>query len=193
MPVKAFTRAKLRLSSVLDPEGRAALARSMASTVLAAAGDLPTWVVCDDDEVAAWARGAGASVVWSPGKGLNGAVTDAVAALAADGVVRAVVAHADLPLARDLTGLTAHDGATLVPDERRDGTNVLCVPTEAGFRFSYGAGSYRRHHDEARRLGLAVHVVDDPALAFDVDDPVHLTRLRALDPGRVPSAARPAS
>ena len=37
----------------------------------AAAGRLPVAVVCDDDEVAAWAARAGATVLWRPGRGLN--------------------------------------------------------------------------------------------------------------------------
>lgn len=193
VPVKDFRRAKLRLAPVLDPTGRAALARSMAQAVLDAAGPLATWVVCDDDDVATWATQAGAAVLWSPGKGLNGAVTDGVAAVAAAGVDRVVVAHADLPLARDFTHLTTTPGVALVPDERHDGTNVLSLPTGTGFRFAYGAGSFRRHEGEARRLGLAVSVVDDAELGFDVDDPAHLRRLLAIDPGRVPVAARPAS
>jgi len=50
----------------------------MATRVLAAAKSLPTSVVCDDVDVAAWAEAHSASVIWRPGLGLNGAVTDAV-------------------------------------------------------------------------------------------------------------------
>ena len=73
---------------MLDRPARAALARSMAERVLAAAGSLPVTVACDDDEVAAWAAAAGASVAWTPGVGLNGAVTIGVKALAAGGDLR---------------------------------------------------------------------------------------------------------
>src|SRR5690349_17391498 len=99
VPIKAFARAKARLADVLDEEARAALARRMAERVLAAAGALPVTIACDDDEVAAWAVEHGASVAWTPGTDLNGAVTLAVASLDVD---RVVVAHADLPHARDL-------------------------------------------------------------------------------------------
>ena len=43
------------------------------------------------------------------------------------------MAHADLPLADDLARLAGFAGVTLVPDRRDDGTNVVCVPTGAGF------------------------------------------------------------
>src|SRR5262245_23646029 len=98
VPVKAFNAAKVRLVSVFDPPERAALARCMAEVVLVVVDPLFVVVVCDDDEVRAWATAAGARVVWCPGRGLNGAVADGVTALAGEGVVWAVVAHADLPL-----------------------------------------------------------------------------------------------
>src|SRR3546814_7395936 len=77
----------------------------MAARVLRAAGTLPTSVVCDDDEVAAWAQRHGAEVIWTPGLGLNGAVDAAVEQLAAGGVHQVIAAHADLPLATDLAWL----------------------------------------------------------------------------------------
>ncbi|MEX2658865.1 MAG: 2-phospho-L-lactate guanylyltransferase [Acidimicrobiales bacterium] len=175
IPVKAFSAAKLRLAPVLDDVTRARLARRLASVVVAAAGDLPVIVVCDDEEVAGWASAAGAAVVWAPGRGLDGAVLDGVARAAADGADRAVVAHADLPLARDLGAVVAAaEDVVLVPDRRRDGTNVAVVPTGAGFTFRYGAGSFDRHVAETGRLGLTLRVVHDPALTWDVDVPADL-------------------
>jgi len=174
VPVKAFTVAKLRLSPVLDPPARAALARQLADGVVRAAAPLRVVVVCDDDEVHDWARAAGADVVWCPDRGLNGAVADGVAALREDGVDRAVVAHADLPLARELAWVADFPGVTLVPDRRRDGSNVVAVPTDSGFGFSYGAGSFARHRAEAARLGLPLRIVDDHALRWDVDLPSDL-------------------
>lgn len=171
VPVKRFADAKVRLAAALPPAERAALAREMAAAVLIAARPLPVAVVCDDVDVAQWARAKGALVVWEPGRGLNGAVQSGVDQLAAAGVRRVVVAHADLPLATGLARIASGDGVVLVPDRRHDGTNVAVVPAAAGFRFSYGPGSFERHVEEAGRLSLAVEVVHDPRLAFDVDVP----------------------
>ncbi len=174
VPVKAFSQAKRRLAEALPPSERAALARRMATGVIAAAAPLPVAVVCDDDEVAEWAASLGAEVLWRPGQGLNPAVTDGVATLGARGVTRVVVAHGDLPLARQLAWVAAFPGVTIVPDRRDEGTNVMCVPASAGFTFSYGGGSFRRHAAEARRLGRGLRVVRDPLLGWDVDLPVDL-------------------
>ena len=64
VPVKAFSEAKGRLDTALNDAERAALAAAMADRVLAAAFPLPIVVVCDDNEVAAWAR---SRARWSSG------------------------------------------------------------------------------------------------------------------------------
>jgi len=171
MPVKAFTQAKGRLAPVLDGDARAALARQMADRVLLAARSLPVTVACEDEDVAAWARASGAQVAWTPGTDLNGAVTAGVAALAAQGVHRVVVAHADLPDANDLTAVARPDGVVAVPDRHDDGTNVLAVPTGAGFVFAYGPGSFHRHQAEAARLGLPFTILRAADLTRDIDSP----------------------
>jgi 2-phospho-L-lactate guanylyltransferase len=174
LPVKAFHHAKLRLAPALDADARAALARDMATMVVRAAGRLPVAIVCDDDEVSAWAGEVGAAVIWCPGRGLNGAVADGVDHLATMGVDQVIVAHADLPHALDLAWVGDFDGVTLVPDRHGDGTNVMSVAPAAGFVFAYGAGSFARHVAEAERLGLALRVEREQRLGWDVDLPADL-------------------
>lgn len=171
VPVKAFSQAKMRLSSVLTPAERAALARKLAERVVSAARHLPVAVVCDDSEVAGWAQGLGAHVLREPGVGLNAAVAAALSQLASEGYGRIVVAHGDLPLATNLAWLAEEEGIVLVPDRHRDGTNVISLPATCGFQFRYGPGSFARHQEEAERTGVPWKVVYDDALAWDVDLP----------------------
>jgi 2-phospho-L-lactate guanylyltransferase (CobY/MobA/RfbA family) len=49
--------------------------------------------------------------------------------------------------------------------------------------FAYGAGSFRRHAAEARRLGLGLRVLRDADLAFDVDLNDDLVLLEQTSPG----------
>lgn len=188
VPVKSFGLAKVRLAGALDRAARAELARAMAGLVVAAAAPLPVWCVCDDDDVAEWAREQGAGVEWTPGLGLNGAVQAATERQAATGTARVVVAHGDLPFARDLSALaeTAPDEVVLVPDRRSHGTNVISVPTGAGFRFSYGERSFGRHREEVDRCGLRVRIVRAEHLGWDVDEPDDLEVPAHL--GRLPGA-----
>ena len=183
VPVKAFADAKRRLGSALSDSQRQRLVRDMASRVVAAGAPLPVAVVCDDPEVAEWARAHGALVVWEPGRGLNGAVEAGVEWLAGMGVQRVVVAHGDLPEATGLADLGHFDGVTLVPDRHGDGTNVIELTVDCGFHFSYGPGSFERHLAECRRLELAVRVLHRPSLAFDVDWPDDLPQIAGLAVG----------
>src|SRR5512143_3092181 len=156
VPVKAFGDAKARLRGVLDDSQRDQLARWTAARVLTAAGGLPTYVACDDADVAAWAAERGATVLWHPGVGLNAAVNDSVDELGEAGVSHVIIAHGDLARARDLASLVEADTVTLVPDRHDDGTNVVAMPVSVGFRLAYGPGSFRRHLDAAITARLRV-------------------------------------
>lgn len=202
VPVRSFDGALSRLAGVLDGPRRRDLMRELAGRVVAAARPHPVHVVTSDPEVAEWAGtvGAAAMRVGEPGPasvrclagaaaaeggepGLTASVTAAVERLADAGVQRAVVAHADLPLVESMEAAVG-PGLTIAPDRHRDGSNVVCVPAAAGFRFAYGPGSFQRHLAEAGRLGLPVTVVDDPALAWDLDHPEDLAALGLGQPQR---------
>jgi 2-phospho-L-lactate guanylyltransferase len=177
IPVKAFYQAKRRLGSALSDPERIRLVRAMAAQVVAACVPLPVAVVCDDQDVAEWATGLGATVMWEPGQGLNGAVRAGVDRLARAGARWVTVAHGDLPRAHGLGVLASFEGVTLVPDRRDDGTNVLRLPAGSDFRFAYGPGSFRAHRAEATRIGLPVRVLRAPDLAYDVDWPADVAEL----------------
>jgi len=192
VPVKAFADAKARLSGVLDASMRARLARWMAERVLAAAGDLDRYVVCDDDDVAEWAQRCGATVLWQPGVGLNAAVDAAIVDVAERGTTHVVVAHGDLPRATDLARFATPATITLVPDHRGDGTNVLSMPTSiatTSFSVSYGPASFERHVQAAMATGAMVQVRRDPLLALDVDTPAELDHpsIREVLPAWLPT------
>lgn len=188
VPIKAFAGAKARLSEVLEPERRVELAKTLALRVFDAARPLPIVAVCDDDDVAAFARFYGARALLTPGLGLSGAVRAGVVWLRGEGVTTAVVAHADLGLARpgSLARLAEERGATppaaevlVVPDRRLAGTNVIVVASDADFHFSYGPGSFARHVVEARRVSARASVRFDWRLSVDVDLPSDLQLLGA--------------
>ena len=180
VPIRSFDGALSRLEAALGRAGCRELMRRMAGRVVEAADGMPVHVATDDAEVAAWASDLGAAVAPVGRPGLSTAVSMAVDRLAAAGVERAVVAHADLALARSLRPAVG-PGLVIAPDRRRDGSNVLCVPTAAGFGFAYGPGSFGRHVAEAVRVGLDVTVVDDETLATDIDHPEDLLALAAAD------------
>jgi 2-phospho-L-lactate guanylyltransferase len=169
VPVKAFSAAKARLSPTIDAPTRAALARWMATNVVEHVRPLPTFVACDDEDVAAWAEGLGAHVLWGPGLGLNGAVDHGVATIAGKGFDHVTITHGDLPLAEPLPDVAVAGTVVIVPDGRRDGTNVLARPCDVPIAASYGGGSFQRHLAAAIGAGVRVSVRADVRLAIDVD------------------------
>ncbi|WP_420621434.1 2-phospho-L-lactate guanylyltransferase [Candidatus Poriferisodalis sp.] len=177
IPVKGFRLAKGRLAERLNETERDELARNMAAQVVKAAGSLPVQVVCDNDEVADWARSVGADVMWVEAKGLNPALIAAVAELETsegrnhDSPGHVLIAHADLPHAETLAGLAEAGTVTIVPDRHLDGTNVMALPLGTGFEFHYGPGSFNAHCDEALDRGLDLRVRRVAALEFDIDTP----------------------
>ncbi len=177
VPVKSFDLAKERLADALEPSQRSTLARSMAAGVIAAAAPLPAFVVCGSAEVAGWAVGVGASVIWHEPPGLNRSITFATERLAEDRYRRVIIAHGDLPLARSLAWVGDFDGVTIVPDRRGEGTNVMSLPLGVGFSFHYGEGSAPLHRAEAERRNLPVRMAPDDALGLDVDTPTDLAEL----------------
>ncbi len=148
----------------------------MATSVIRATRSLSAWVVCDTPEVATLATTNGAGVIWRASKGLNQAVQDGMTFLTKQGYERVVIAHADLPLANDLSWVANRLGevdVVIVPDRRMNGTNVMglsvSTPGSMEFRFAYGPGSCEAHQDEANRTGRSYHVVPDEDLGWDVD------------------------
>jgi 2-phospho-L-lactate/phosphoenolpyruvate guanylyltransferase len=170
VPIKDFRRAKQRLSSVLSPDERVELARRMATHVITIAAPHDVYVVCDDHEVATFAEGLGAEVLWRPNLGLNGAIAAGVQHIA-DAADRVLIAHSDLPLARSFVPLIDVDDVAIVADRHGRGTNAIALPAGKPFTFRFGPGSYAAHRREAARQQLAVTQVSDAGLAWDVDTP----------------------
>lgn len=169
IPVKSFRVAKARLTGVLTDAERAHLARMMAGRVIAAARPLPTFVACDDDEVASFAEELGTTVLWGPGLGLNGAIDHGVNTVAGKGFDHVVIAHGDLPLASELGALARPAEVVIVPDRWHDGTNVLARPCRLALPASYGPASFRTHYRAAVATGAPVTVRTDRRLAIDID------------------------
>lgn len=170
IPVKRFTAAKGRLTGVLTGDQRADLARWMASRVIDVVAETPTFVACDDDDVAEWAGSRGAEVIWGADLGLNGAVDDGVAQITAAGFDHVLVSHADLARPGGLLDVVRAGSITLVPDRRHDGTNVMSFPTATPIAASYGGGSFDRHLEQAlHHRDVPVEVRTDLNLSLDLD------------------------
>jgi 2-phospho-L-lactate guanylyltransferase (CobY/MobA/RfbA family) len=96
-------------------------------------------------------------------------------------------------MASGLDELVGFDGITIVPDRHDDGTNVMCIPADVVFRFSYGQGSYSLHLCEALQTGRQVRTLRIPSLGWDVDVPADLDSLPLIPAGRIAAPSQVAS
>lgn len=185
VPIRSFHDAWTRLAGRVPPHARQRLAADVAERVIGAGRASrfdPIIVVTDDVGVARWSADLGVPVVAAGIPGLDAAVEAAMEHLVDLGVGRAVVAHADLPLAGSFRSVIAvDDDVVIVADRHGDGTNVLSIPLRSGFRPSYGPGSSQRHREQAIELGLSVTVVIDDELSWDLDTPDDLDHERVRE------------
>jgi 2-phospho-L-lactate guanylyltransferase len=191
IPAKCFATGKSRLAEVLEPAGRAALARALFEHVLGVLASSPALagvaVVTNSDEVAGRARARGALVVRDPiGAGtLADRIDAALSVLAERGAGAAAVFMSDLPnlTGQDVQRLAGELGRVemvIARDERGAHTNALGVRLSRRQPTHFGAAnSFERHCAAAERAGLSLAIAKSPTLAFDIDVPSDLERLIA--------------
>lgn len=170
VPVKGLDGAKTRLAPRLSAEGRGRLVAEMLDTVLTAcagAGVIGRTLLVTPDR--ALARD-GVDVLVDAGTGHADALALALAdPRAAEG---ALVVMADCPLvtAEALDALARAARPLALAPARDGGVNALALSQVNGFRPRFGVPA-ETTLAEAREAGLDAVVVDDPALALDVDRP----------------------
>jgi len=179
VPVRGFDDAKSRLSSVLNPTQRRALAQNCARAVLTRSASCSRFVVCDNEEVAQWARSCDATPIRVTSRGLNDSLTESIPLISSHSPIDLfLVSHADLPLSDPLDHLIDslqtgdHKPSIIIcPDRHHDGTNVLGIPASliADWKFQYGQGSFTQHLQQAKATGRPIRVIEDPHIGLDLD------------------------
>jgi 2-phospho-L-lactate/phosphoenolpyruvate guanylyltransferase len=187
VPVKTFDLAKQRLSGILQPSERAALARSMLIDVLniVASATLPSnvIVVTSSREASDIAKSLGMQVLHEAAcSDLNSAVDAASRHTIVQNAGGFVMLPADVPeitiaaIHQAFAALDQSRSLVLVPAISDGGTNLLaCRPPQA-IRPEFGAMSFARHLAAGERAGIACHVLNSPELGRDIDSPDDLAR-----------------
>jgi 2-phospho-L-lactate guanylyltransferase len=190
IPIKGFDRGKSRLSEVLAPLERAELARDLFGHVLQVLRASPAIddiaVVSDSPEALEYAARLGAVALPDAdgSQGLADVVDGALQELERRGATSVMICMSDLPdlTVQDIASVARQldeSDVVLVPDLLQQGTNVIAVKPATGLPSCLGhEDSLERHHARARALGLTVRVQLSSGIAFDVDRPHDLERLR---------------
>ncbi|HSN73840.1 MAG TPA: 2-phospho-L-lactate guanylyltransferase [Anaerolineae bacterium] len=219
IPVKHLSDSKSRLAPVLAERERRALAlrllRGVLSVVRQAQEQLgaTSVVVSPDPAVLALAAAYGLTPlpedlasdyelrVTSYGEAaLNAALEQATAHALTHGASAVLILPADLPLVTlaDVERLWRasrqfHSAAAMViaPDGQGQGTNALLVRPPGALQYQFGPGSFQRHCQQARELGLAWHIDRSARLGLDVDLPADLEHWLAIERSDSALAAEP--
>jgi 2-phospho-L-lactate guanylyltransferase len=187
LPLKDLVQAKTRLSGLLRPSERRALAQAMAEDVLAVLAVHPEiariTLVSDDPggELLAHKYGADCWPERTLGcHGLNPLLQCASARLLSGYEEPIIVLHADLPLLAqcDISAVLSEQralrGLVIGSDRQGSGTNLLAFDAAAVPRFCFGVDSCDAHAASAREAGIPVTVLHRPGVGADVDSPADL-------------------
>jgi 2-phospho-L-lactate guanylyltransferase len=192
VPVKERVSAKERLSPMLRPETRQALALAMFEDVLAALTATPgiagLLVVTVDPEAGRLAASYGARLIEVGARdGHTGAVTAAAQLLAAEQRSGMLTLPGDIPLvtpaeiARLLAAHLPAPSFTIVPSHDERGSNAIaCSPPDA-VPLRFGENSFYPHLEAAEMAGIRPNVVHLPGIALDIDNPEDLVSFMRID------------
>jgi len=192
VPVKERVSAKERLSPMLRPETRQALALAMLEDVLAALTATPgiagLLVVTVDHEAGRLAASYGARLIEVGARdGHTGAVTAAARLLAAEQRSGMLTLPGDIPLvtpaeiARLLAAHLPAPSFTIVPSHDEQGSNAIaCSPPDA-VPLRFGENSFYPHLQAAEMAGIRPNVVHLPGIALDIDNPEDLVSFMRID------------
>jgi 2-phospho-L-lactate/phosphoenolpyruvate guanylyltransferase len=193
IPVKPFAYAKQRLSTVLSPEEREGLARTMLADLLSTLRQCPSvsgvLIVSQESAAHALAARYGASILAEEVRGLSRAVAQGGQHLAGLGEHNMLMLPGDVPLATSEeieAVIHAHNNQssprlTIVADREGYGTNALALSPPSLMQFQFGHRSFQAHCAAAAELGATVCQLNLPGLAFDIDTPNDLLDLMTYD------------
>jgi 2-phospho-L-lactate/phosphoenolpyruvate guanylyltransferase len=198
IPVKECGLAKERLSPMLRPQTRQALALAMLEDVLAAVTATPGFagllVVTVDPAARRLAARYGARLVEAGAReGHTGAVAAAARLLAAEGRAGMLTLPGDSPLVTPVELaqlLAAHRPApsfTIAPSHDERGSNAIaCSPPDA-VPLRFGEDSFYPHLQAAEACGIRPNVLHLPGIALDIDNPEDVVSFLRID---TPTRAR---
>jgi 2-phospho-L-lactate/phosphoenolpyruvate guanylyltransferase len=189
VPIKDLRGAKLRLSPVLSPDERTALARAMAEDVFDALGPFVSepgvGVVTADVWVSQQARARNFTVIVDGAQaGETAAIELATSFCLHSDKDFSVVFPADIPLItaeeiRTVLGAIPATGCVVVPAGDWRGTNGILRRPPDLIPLRFGNDSLLPHLAAARATGHEVIVLELPGIALDVDRPEDLAILLA--------------
>jgi 2-phospho-L-lactate guanylyltransferase len=189
VPVKDFSNAKQRLSPVLKPAERRALAVAMLEDVLTALAACSHWLnvalVTGDTEAIRLAEQFSFRVVEDRANlGESEAIAMATRVCEERGEPEVLVLPADIPLVtpaeiEHIFRMAPPAGTVIVPSRELRGSNAVLRRPASLFPLKFGEDSFQPHVRAAQLTGKPCVVLSLDGVALDVDVPADLAALMA--------------
>lgn len=194
IPVKDPARAKTRLAAMLSPGERMSLAWAMfedvSDAVTGATRPDHIFLVSNFRPAIVRARALGWNVLVEQTQVSESESIDwASRILGARGFDCVLRLPADIPLVRSahidelLSVNLVAPAALMVPSREGSGTNAIIRTPPALFPSRFGPNSLALHMEEAARSGAACSIMNNSAIALDVDEPSDLDLVLELGRG----------
>jgi 2-phospho-L-lactate guanylyltransferase len=180
VPVKPFEYGKSRLAELLSEEERIKLNRALLEHILATIQQTH-WkenkiVISKGTEALEIARNYGFfTITENPPYGLNRSIRKVLNSPFLKSATSITIIPSDLVLVtkEELNELftlrNEQDGLIIVPDRRKEGTNVLSVMPPDAISFQYGKYSFQKHINSAKSASVHVTVHESDWLGIDLD------------------------
>lgn len=191
VPVKKLSETKKRLSSILDAEERRDFALRMLLDVLKAISASRvdrTVVISSDRDVERLSFNSGMTSLSDTGEELNRVLENATHWSVREGAQSVLILPADVPLVTSvdinrMVSLCSDGPSVAVSPSHRGGTNALMRNPPIVMRTLFGPESFKKHLDEASKLGIQAGIYKSPGLSLDIDLPEDLEFLFRLGEG----------
>jgi len=188
IPAKPFSEAKTRLATILSPEQRANLSRTLLKQTIKTASSIgPVVVVSRGYAARCAAKQAGAWPIAEIVADLNAAISQGIAFALAERAGAALILPLDLPLLTlselqtlvDL-GMQASPSIVVAPCQRNRGTNALLLRPPDLIAPQFGNNSFAAHQSAAQIAGVAPKIYRSTGLTHDLDTPDDWLQLAGL-------------
>lgn len=191
VPIKSLSLAKSSLKTRLNSEERKKLVMAMLFDVLMSAKRVRDvariCVLSPDEEILKFASDLGVWSIREPGLPLNLALEFAIGQAKTGGADSVLIIPGDVPLAttrdiEEIISLADGDRVIVISPSKDMGTNALLLKPPDIISLKFGGESFPAHLKEALKSGAKVRIYYSESLAFDVDRPEDLLRVKIAAP-----------
>jgi 2-phospho-L-lactate guanylyltransferase len=193
VPVKKLVETKERLSAILNAEERREFVLAMLLDVLKTVSSSRidrTVLIGSDMDVRRLSSNFAAEFLSDTGEQLNRVLEYATQWSIRKGAEAVLVLPADIPLVKSadidrMISLCTHRPSVAISPSHGGGTNALVRNPPDVIPTSFGPESFRKHLNEASKVGIEARIYESPRLSVDIDLPRDLESLLEFGEGTV--------